>query len=133
MTVNSIQSQSETTSKIMSLPRIMLSVEGLIIFISSIAAYWFIGGNWWLFAALILAPDLTFIIYILDKHIGTIAYNIMHTYSLPVALGILSLFGGWQLGLALAIIWIAHIGMDRSIGYGLKYQSAFKDTHLQRA
>ena len=31
-----------------------------------------------------------------------------------------------------ALIWLAHIGMDRLLGYGLKYPSAFKDTHLQR-
>jgi hypothetical protein len=31
-----------------------------------------------------------------------------------------------------ALIWVAHVGVDRALGYGLKYPSAFKDTHLQR-
>lgn len=110
----------------------MLSVEGLFVFISSIAIYGFIEGNWWLFIVLLFAPDLVFIIYMLDKNIGTIAYNIMHTYSLPIALGLTSLLGGWQFGILLALIWFAHIGLDRTIGYGLKYQTAFKDTHLNR-
>lgn len=125
---------NETTSKSSSLTpqRIMLSVEGLLVFISSIAIYGFLGGNWWVFAGLLFTPDLVFIIYMLDKNIGTIAYNIMHTYSLPIALGAVSLLGGWQLGMLLALIWFAHIGLDRTIGYGLKYQTAFKDTHLNR-
>jgi hypothetical protein len=33
---------------------------------------------------------------------------------------------------AVALIWFAHIGMDRTVGYGLKYPTSFKDTHLQR-
>ena len=32
----------------------------------------------------------------------------------------------------LGLIWLAHIGMDRAIGYGLKYPTNHKDTHLQR-
>jgi len=125
-------SNTQIEAKSMSIQRMMLSLEGLTVFISSIAAYGFIGGNWWLFALLLLSPDLVFIIYAMNKVAGTHAYNVVHSYSLPVALGILSLIGGWQLGLTLAIIWFAHIGMDRTIGYGLKYVSDFKDTHLQR-
>ena len=119
-------------TKSMSIQRIMLSLEGLTVFISSIAAYWYIGGNPWLFALLLLSPDLVFVIYAMNKVAGTHAYNLVHSYSFPVAFGILSLIAGWQLGLTLAIIWFAHIGMDRTVGYGLKYVSDFKDTHLQR-
>jgi hypothetical protein len=32
----------------------------------------------------------------------------------------------------MALIWLAHIGMDRMLGYGLKYSGGFKDTHLGR-
>lgn len=125
--------QSTTKRKSYSFPRILLSLEGLTVFISSLLMYEFIGGNWWLFAGLLLAPDLVFIIYMLDKPIGIIAYNLMHTYIFPVMLGVGALLSGWQLGLILSIIWLAHIGMDRIIGYGLKYQTGFKDTHLNRA
>jgi hypothetical protein len=34
--------------------------------------------------------------------------------------------------LSLATIWIAHIGFDRALGYGLKYGSGFTHTHLGR-
>ncbi len=124
---------NEITQQARSLPRTLLNLEGLATFIASIALYNFIGGNWWLFIALLFTPDLVFIIYMLDKGIGTIAYNLAHTYSFPITLGVISLLMGWQFGILLAVIWFAHIGMDRTIGYGLKYPSAFKDTHLQRA
>ncbi|HYI15926.1 MAG TPA: DUF4260 family protein, partial [Thermomicrobiales bacterium] len=55
-----------------------------------------------------------------------------HTYILPVILGAAGLLGDSDLTTSLALIWAAHIGMDRSIGYGLKYPGAFKDTHLSR-
>ncbi|MDD9911252.1 MAG: DUF4260 family protein, partial [Ahrensia sp.] len=32
--------------------------------------------------------------------------------------------------LAIALIWAAHISGDRALGYGLKYESNFKHTHL---
>jgi hypothetical protein len=35
-----------------------------------------------------------------------------------------------QTVLALSLIWIAHIGFDRMLGFGLKYPTVFKDTHL---
>jgi len=39
---------------------------------------------------------------------------------------------GRETGVAISLIWIAHIGIDRVLGYGLKYPTAFKDTHLQK-
>lgn len=126
------QTQSSTQMQF-SPQRIMLSIEGLTVFLTSIALYWHIGANGWIFVLLLLAPDLTFIAFMLNKSIGTLAYNIMHTYTLPISLGVISFLLGWQLGIALALIWTAHIGMDRIIGYGLKYETGFKDTHLTRA
>ncbi|GAB5492582.1 MAG: DUF4260 domain-containing protein [Phototrophicaceae bacterium] len=120
------------SGKSLTIQRIMLSLEGLLVLISSIALYGFLGGNWWLFAGLLFAPDLVFIIYMLNKNIGIHAYNIAHTYSLPIALGLFSVLNSWQFGILLALIWFAHIGLDRLIGYGLKYQTGFKDTHLNR-
>jgi hypothetical protein len=62
----------------------------------------------------------------------SVTYNAAHTYVVPLALGALALAGQWPLGVQLALIWFAHISMDRMVGYGLKYPTAFKDTHLQR-
>jgi hypothetical protein len=115
-----------------SLPRIMLHSEGFAVFVAAIALYAQQGFSWWAFALLLLAPDLAMVGYLLNQRTGTIAYNIFHTYNLPITVGLLSFFFGWGLGLQLALIWFAHIGMDRTVGYGLKYSSGFKDTHLGR-
>ena len=115
-----------------SMPRIILALEGLALFIGSIALYAYYGGNGWLFVLLLLVPDAAMLGYLVNTRVGAISYNLIHTSSLPMILGISSLLLGWTLGLHLALIWLAHIGMDRTVGYGLKYSSEFKATHLNR-
>jgi hypothetical protein len=111
--------------------RLLLQLEGLTIGIVAVAAFAVMGGSWWLFAALILAPDLGMAGYAINKQAGTWSYNAMHSYILPLILGSLG-FVLWNDPMAfIALIWIAHIGFDRAIGYGLKYPSAFKHTHLK--
>ncbi|HYF64402.1 MAG TPA: DUF4260 domain-containing protein [Herpetosiphonaceae bacterium] len=110
----------------------MLHLEGLTALAAATAAYWHYGFGWWWFAGLLLAPDLAMIAYLINPRVGSCAYNVVHTYALPLALGLLSLLAGWQFGGQLALIWLAHIGMDRALGYGLKYATDFKDTHLGR-
>ncbi len=70
--------------------------------------------------------------YVINNSTGSIIYNFGHTYIIPLILIVLSVILHQDLMLALSIIWVAHIGMDRTIGYGLKYPSNFKDTHLQK-
>ena len=108
----------------------LLRVEGLAIFIAALAAYHLIGGNWWLFALLILAPDLAFLAALAGAGTGVRAYNLAHTYSVPIALGVIGQFAGLGWALPVAAIWVAHIGMDRALGYGLKYPSRMSATHL---
>lgn len=81
---------------------------------------------------LLLAPDLSMLGYALGKQWGSVVYNLVHTYTLPLLLAIISLVTGLPLGVQLALIWLAHIGMDRTVGYGLKYPASFKDSHLAR-
>jgi hypothetical protein len=94
--------------------------------------YWMGGGSWWLFALLLLAPDLSMLGYLARPRVGAILYNVFHSYPLPAALGIFGMLAGAPLAVSVALVWFAHIGMDRLMGYGLKYPTAFKDTHLQR-
>ena len=68
--------------------------------------------------------------YLAGRRVGAICYNCAHTTLLPWALLLSGYFSGNSLGLAVALIWIAHIGVDRALGYGLKYVTGFKDTHL---
>lgn len=116
----------------LSLPKALLHIEGLAAFAGAITLYAYQGYGWGLFALLLLTPDLSMVGYIVNTRVGAVAYNIAHTYSLPILLGALSFIAGQALGLQLALIWLAHIGMDRAVGYGLKYSASFHDTHLGR-
>jgi len=86
-----------------------------------------------LFALLFLAPDLSMIGYAINAKAGSITYNAIHTYIGPLLLGAYSLARDDRTALLVALIWIAHIGFDRMLGYGLKYPTRFKDTHLSPA
>lgn len=112
------------------MPAVLLRLEGLALFVGALSVYAYLGHSWWLFALLLLAPDLGALGYLHSKRVGSLAYNLVHTESLPLLLGVASLLLGLPLGLQLALIWAAHIGMDRAVGYGLKYSDAFKHTHL---
>lgn len=114
------------------MPKALLHLEGLALFGSAIALYASTGGSIWLFVGLLLAPDLAMIGYLRDVRTGALLYNLVHTTLLPTALALSALAAGWTPGLQLALIWAAHIGMDRTVGYGLKYATQFKDTHLNR-
>jgi len=109
----------------------LLRLEGLTVLVLSIAAYARWGEHGWgLFAVLALAPDLSLAGYFGGPRIGAIAYNAAHTYIVPAVVGCVGVCCSGTLPMAIALIWIAHIGMDRAIGYGLKYASGFNDTHL---
>jgi len=113
-------------------PAILLRLEGLAAFVTSAVLYDRHDGSWLWFFVFLLAPDLSALGFMAGSRVGTVTYNIAHTYALPVALGISGLLADSDLAVTAALIWTAHIGMDRAIGYGLKYPSGFKDTHLSR-
>ena len=112
--------------------RALLRLEGAAVLAAAVAAYASIGGSWLLFALLLLAPDLAMIGYRFGPVVGAAAYNAAHAYVAPAALGAAGLALGAPTMQALALIWIAHIGLDRALGYGLKYATGFGDTHLGR-
>lgn len=123
---------SSTTSTAFSLPRLLLHAEGFAVLAASIALYAHLGASGWIFALLLLVPDASMIGYLVTVRLGSLTYNAVHTYALPLALGTISMLAGWQPGVQLALIWTAHIGMDRAVGYGLKYPTSFQDTHFSR-
>jgi hypothetical protein len=113
-------------------PRLLLRLEGAVAFAAATALYFHGDHAWWLYLALALAPDLSMVGYAAGERVGAAAYDTFHTYAFPIALatvGVLADTGGL---VAVGLVWIAHIGADRAIGYGLKYPTGFKDTHLQR-
>jgi hypothetical protein len=112
--------------------RAILRLEGLAVFAAALALYAHLGASWLAFAALFLAPDLAMVAYLLGPRLGAAGYNLVHTYVLPLALGGVGATLGAPGIVALAAIWAAHIGIDRALGYGLKYATGFGDTHLGR-
>jgi hypothetical protein len=101
-------------------------------FACSLFLYHVLGASWMAFLALCLWPDLFMLGYLVNARVGARLYNLVHTETLPIALAGASV-GFRQSGLmAFSLIWLAHIGVDRALGYGLKYPTTFKDTHLQR-
>jgi hypothetical protein len=114
------------------LPRTLLRAEGAAVFIAVTALYFHFGHPWWLFLALALAPDLSMVGFLADARTGAVSYNLAHTYVLPVALAAAGVLFEVEALVQVGLIWAAHIGADRALGYGLKYPSGFKDTHLQR-
>jgi hypothetical protein len=115
-----------------SLPRLLLRAEGFAIAAAAVALYFHAGYGWLLLVLLALAPDLSLLGYLGGPRAGALAYDAAHTYVLPLALGVAGVLTGVDLPVQLALIWLVHLGVDRVVGYGLKYPSGFKDTHLQR-
>jgi hypothetical protein len=113
-------------------PRLLLHAEGAAVGAAAIAVYFYADYPWWLLAALALAPDLSMAGYLGGVRVGAATYDAVHTYVFPVVLAVAGLIADADLVVQMGLIWITHIGVDRAIGYGLKYPTSFKDTHLQR-
>lgn len=114
------------------LPRLLLGAEGAVIAAAAIALYFHADYPWWLLVALALTPDASMAGYLAGPRVGAACYDAVHTYVAPVALGAIGVIADADTASQIALIWLTHIGVDRALGYGLKYPSGFKDTHLQR-
>jgi hypothetical protein len=112
--------------------KILLRLEGLTLFTGMVMLYASWGGSWLVFALLFFVPDLSFLAYLADARFGALVYNAAHSYMAPVALLTLGFGFASPLTLSIAMIWLAHIGIDRALGYGLKYSAGFGFTHLGR-
>jgi hypothetical protein len=113
-------------------PRVLLRLEGACVLIIAIVLYSRLAESWWLFAILFLAPDLSFLGYLAEPRLGAIGYNLLHTITGPILLALAGLFVPYEPAVAVALIWLAHCGFDRALGYGLKYEAGFGFTHLGR-
>lgn len=119
-------------SSVQGSPLLLLRLEGLAVAALTLVFYARTGASWWLFAALWLAPDLSMLGYLYRPCWGARLYNAAHTYILPALLLISAVAFGAKAELPFALIWINHIGVDRLLGYGLKYANGFGWTHLGR-
>lgn len=116
----------------LTLPGLLLRLEGTAVLLTSLLLYHNLNLSWLTFAIFLLAPDISAIGYLVNTRVGSISYNIAHIYILPLIIAALAIRLDWSPGLQIALIWAAHIGMDRLFGYGLKYPDDFKHTHLNQ-
>ncbi|MBN8089130.1 DUF4260 domain-containing protein [Vibrio vulnificus] len=108
----------------------ILQIEGGCIFIASMFFYSANFDDWITFSALFFFPDIAILGYLISSKVGAIAYNCTHSLIGAGILLLTSIALSFELAKVISIIWFAHIGFDRMLGYGLKYSSNFKDTHL---
>lgn len=116
--------------------RLLLRLEGAALLALAVAAYshWCVpqGQGWGLGAACFFLPDLALLAYLVGPRIGAVCYNSTHSLLGAAACLGVALAGGGGYWLAAGLVWAAHIGFDRMLGYGLKYGSGFGHTHLGR-
>ena len=125
-------SSTQAATAVTGAVRTLLRLEGLSLLVAALIMYERSGFGWSVFALYFLAPDLSFAGYLAGNRIGALAYNAAHSTVGPLA--------AFSAGLLLAspaleiagLIWCAHIGFDRALGYGLKYLAGFGFTHLGR-
>lgn len=111
----------------------VLRVEGAVVCATCLyVLFVHLNAPWWVLPIFVLGPDASMIGYALNPRIGAVLYNLAHTFILAVPVTLV----GWQtenhFTLVAGLILTGHIGMDRAFGYGLKYPTAFKDTHFGR-
>lgn len=112
-------------------PRLLLRLEGLVVFVLATAAFFSIRSEPLLYVVLVVAPDLSMVGYLSGTAIGSRIYNLFHTYTAPLLLTVAGIWLDRTLLIQAGMAWTAHIGIDRALQYGLKYETGFQDTHMQ--
>ncbi|AJH74196.1 MULTISPECIES: DUF4260 domain-containing protein [Bacillus cereus group] len=110
----------------------IIHFEGLVVFLAAIYTYSLYEFSWIIFWVFLLAPDLSMLAYGINNQVGANIYNLFHTYIISILIVIIGVYFKIDTVIMIGLIWTAHIGMDRMFGYGLKYETDFKDTHIQR-
>jgi len=112
--------------------RIILRLEGFCVLVAASVAYSKFGFGWGTFALYFLTPDISLLGYLAGPKVGAISYNLAHSYIGAIACLVAGFVLPAPVMLCIGIIWSAHIGFDRALGYGLKYSDGFSFTHLGR-
>ncbi|MBJ3786238.1 DUF4260 domain-containing protein [Devosia sediminis] len=108
--------------------------EGGLVFIAGLVLFSLSGSDlaWFLALPVFFAPDLSFLAYGLGPRWGSWVYNTVHVYAFGLVLLALGMLAAQPLLVGLGALWLAHSGFDRMLGYGLKSEASFQDTHLGR-
>jgi len=114
-------------------PGALLRLEGAAVFGVSLALYLDADFSILALVLLFLVPDLAIAAYAFGKPVGAATYNLVHLEVWPLILVAVGVIGDEATLVQVALIWLAHIGIDRAVGLGFKYADAdFQDTHLNR-
>jgi hypothetical protein len=119
-----------STPAVIGAPRLILRIEGLAVFALATLAYFVLGFSTVGYFVYFLVPDISFLAYLAGPSIGALVYNAFHSTACAALVGACAWYTGMEPFIGLSLIWAAHIGMDRMLGYGLKYGSSFQATHL---
>ena len=109
-------------------------LEGGLLAVLALALAGMMAPGWplWLWPLLLLAPDIAALGYLAGPRVGAALYNAVHLYAGGLALALMGVLAGSPATIAAGAVWLAHVGADRALGYGLKQPDAFQDTHLGR-
>jgi hypothetical protein len=130
---NAPTTTTDTAPAVVGWPLRILRSEGLVLLAAALATFFIaLDEPGWLIPVLLFAPDLFMVGYARSSRTGAAIYNFAHSYPAPALVGAAALASSSHLWEAVALIWFAHIGMDRALGYGLKYDGDFHLTHLGR-
>lgn len=111
-------------------PRLLLRLEGLTVLVAALLVFRELNFSWWMFAGLFLLPDVALAAYLAGPAIGARMYNAVHSYVGPAILAAIAYSRDSSAVAPICLVWLAHIGMDRALGLGLKYPASFRETHL---
>lgn len=114
------------------MPRGLLRLEGIALAGAALVVYLHLDYSVLALIALLVSVDLSLLGFLAGPRVGTLTYNLAHTTAFPLVLGAIGVLADGGVAVQIALAWLAHIGIDRTLGLGLKYPSGFKDTHLQR-
>ena len=114
----------------------ILKIEGTVLVLSSLAAYSQFNLSYlWAFVV-VLVPDLLFPKKLREKRTVEMVYDLLHTYPLPAIAMFISVVTDFKFehtSTAYVFLWFTHIGFDRLIGRGAKYDGVFVDRQLALA
>lgn len=132
MTPDRIDLQPVVTDVAPRSTRTWLRIEGLAAFVAGLAIFVALGGPWLLAIPLLLVPDVSMVGYLRGPRLGALTYNLVHNWAIGLAVLGLGVWSGIGAVTMAGAILIAHVGMDRALGYGLKLATSFQETHLGR-
>jgi hypothetical protein len=109
----------------------ILRAEGLVCLLLACTLYQVQGFSWMTFGLWFFLPDAAILFYVFgNERVGMWAYNMTHSTLVAGLLAMLGLGLDVPMLLQASLIWFAHIGFDRALGFGLKFPLGFRVTHL---